>query len=170
MKNQSVKSVVFTIIALAVLLLSGTFFYLYKLKKAAEPGNEFAESIKWYTYAEGVPLGKGQGKKIVLLFYADWCAFCEKMDKETFRDDPVVVYMNENFIAVRVNSDREPKLAAEYLVRGLPTTWFLTADGQKISSLPGYISPKQFLKFLRFTHSDSYKSMSFKKFLQHMQI
>jgi thioredoxin-related protein len=123
------------------------------------------EKIKWLTYDEGMKQGKESGKKVFISFYADWCTFCEKMEKETFKKKEVVTFVNENFLAIRVNSDKEVETARKYFVRGLPMTWFLDAKGEKISSIPGYIPPDMFMQVLNFVHSDSYKTMTFKEFV-----
>ena len=123
------------------------------------------EKIKWLSYDEGIKQGKQEGKKVFISFYADWCTFCEKMEKETFRKNEVVGFVNENFVAIRVNSDKEAEIARKYFVRGLPMTWFMDANGEKISSIPGYIPPDMFMQVLNFVHSDSYKSMTFKEFV-----
>ena len=125
-----------------------------------------SEKIKWYAYDEGMTAGKQEGKKVFISFYADWCTFCEKMDKETFREKEVVRFVNENFLPIRVNSDKEVEIARKYFVRGLPMTWFLDPNGEKISSIPGYIPPEMFMQVLNFVHSDSYKSMTFKEFVE----
>jgi thioredoxin-related protein len=123
------------------------------------------EKIHWLSYDEGMKLSKQKGQKVFISFYADWCTFCEKMEKETFRKKEVVSFVNEKFLAIRVNSDKEVEIARKYFVRGLPMTWFLDANGDKISSIPGYIPPEMFIQVLNFVYSDSYKSMTFKEFV-----
>jgi thioredoxin-related protein len=108
-----------------------------------------SNSIKWYSYEEGKTLAKAEKKKVFLHFYADWCGFCRKMTKETFQDDTVVSNLNNKFIAIRVNSDKEPDIAGKYGVRGLPTNWFLMETGQPIVSIPGYIPPDAMLSLLK---------------------
>jgi thioredoxin-related protein len=125
-----------------------------------------SEKIKWQSYTEGMAAGKETGKKIFISFYADWCTFCEKMDKETFREKDVVSFVNNRFTAIRVNSEKELEVAQKYFVRGLPMTWFLDANGEKISSIPGFIPPEMFREVLHFVDSDSYKTMTFKEFVQ----
>ena len=125
-----------------------------------------AESqIKWLAYEEGLALAKQEQKKIFVHFYADWCAYCKKMDKKTLRDPAVIEYLTDHFISVRVNSDKNRRIARDYYIRGLPSTWFVSSDGEKISSLPGYIEAKMLLSALKFIHTDSYKELSFKEFL-----
>ena len=79
---------------------------------------------------------------------------------------PSLQYLNENFIPIKVDSDKQRALAQQYRVRGLPTNWFLQTDGEKIASRPGYISPEQMIDFLQFIHTDSYQKMSLNEFLQ----
>jgi thioredoxin-related protein len=124
-----------------------------------------SDGVRWYNYEEGKALMQSEGKKGFLSFYADWCKYCKVMDAETFGNAAVVAYLNRNFIAMKVNSDQETKRAADYGVRGLPSTWFLTAQGQRISNRPGLIPPKDMLNILKFIHTDSYEQMSFDDFL-----
>jgi thioredoxin-related protein len=107
-----------------------------------------AASIKWFSYDEGMKLGKSENKKIFLHFYTDWCPYCKKMAKETFTDTAVASYLNTHFIPIRVNSDIQRKIAAMYNVRGIPVTWFLTENGERIGALPGFISQDRLLKIL----------------------
>ena len=108
-----------------------------------------SDSIQWYSYEEGKVLAKIEKKKVFLHFYADWCGFCLKMAKETFRDTTVVSTLNKNFISIRVDFDKETAIAEKYGVRGLPANWFLTEMGQTIVSIPGYIAPEPLLSLLR---------------------
>lgn len=108
-----------------------------------------SDNVKWHSYEEGKVLGRAEKKKVFLHFYADWCGFCLKMAKETFQDDDVVSYLNENFIAVRVDFDKETATAQKYGVMGLPSTWFLTEVGQPIANVPGFIPPNALLSMLK---------------------
>jgi len=103
---------------------------------------------------------------MMLNFYADWCGFCKKMDNETFKDAAVVNYLNENFISIKVNSDKEQQVARDFYVQGLPTIWFLSNDGERLTSLPGYVPADRLLPLLKFIHTESYKKMKFSEFLK----
>lgn len=127
--------------------------------------NAFSSGVKWYTYKEGVERGKHEKKNVFLNFYADWCGFCKKMDRETFKDPTVISYLNENFISVRVNSDKELDVARQYYVTGLPVSWFIAENGEKISSLPGYVPADLLVNILKYIYTDKYKEMSFRDFV-----
>lgn len=161
-------------IALAI-IVSGILFYIHGLRPPGglagdNPGEAQGKghSIKWYSYEEGVSLGKKLEKKVFLFFWADWCTYCRKMDKETFTHPPVIDYLNAHFIPVKINSDREKKVSSAYFINGVPTSWFLSENGEKISNLPGYVPAGMFLPVLKFIDSDSYKTMTFGSYLETM--
>ena len=122
--------------------------------------------IKWYSYDDGIIRAKDEKKSVFLNFYADWCGYCKMMDRGTFRNGPVVEYLNENFIPVKVNSDKQPKIASIYYVRGLPTFWFLNREGEKLTNLSGYVPPERLLPLLKFVHTESYNKMKYSDFVK----
>ncbi len=129
------------------------------------PSSGYAvETIKWYSYNEGMSLGKSEQKKVLLTFFADWCGYCTKMEKETFTNPQIISFLNKNFIPIKVNYDKDNKIASRYQVRGLPSTWFFSEDGHQIGSQPGYIPATNLLTILKYIQSDSYKKMSFDDF------
>ncbi|MFP4349916.1 MAG: thioredoxin family protein [Thermodesulfobacteriota bacterium] len=123
-----------------------------------------ADGIRWLNYDEGISRGKSEDKKVFLNFYADWCRYCKMMDQKTFQDKEVIAYLNQNFVPVRVDSDKNRKVSMEYNVQGLPVSWFISADGENIGSQPGYIPPEMMLPLLKYIETDSYKTMNFQKF------
>ena len=125
----------------------------------------YSATVRWYGYNEGMALATEQKKKVFLYFWAAWCQYCEKMEKDTLSKKEVATILNENFIPIKINSDADQQLATRYFVRGLPTTWFLTDTGEKISNLPGYVAPDFFVPILRYIHSNSYEKMTFKEFV-----
>ena len=127
------------------------------------------DGIQWLSYAEGRQRGETENKKVFLVFNADWCRYCLKMEKETFQNPTVIAYVNRNFVPISVNSDKEQQIAAKYSVRGLPSTWFISEKGDRIGSRPGYIAADEMLKILKYIGSDSYLSMSFKAFVENGQ-
>ena len=105
-------------------------------------------SLKWHAFEEGVALGKSQGKKIFVYFWAEWCTYCHTMEKETFQNPNVVKALKKEFIAIKVNTDRERTLSEKFKIRGLPDNWFLAENGDIVGHRPGYIPAELFIKIL----------------------
>ena len=108
-----------------------------------------ADTINWRSYEEGMVLSKIEKKKVFLHFYADWCGFCRKMANTTFKDVALINYLNDNYMPIMVNTDKEPETAGSYGVVGLPFTVFLTALGEPIFSVPGYIGTDTLMSMLK---------------------
>jgi thioredoxin-related protein len=121
--------------------------------------------VTWYGYDEGMALGKTNGKSILINFYADWCGYCRKMDKEIFSKSDAADFINQNFVPIKINADNEKQLAQAYRVSGLPSTWFLDENGEEILNLPGYLPKEMFTSYMKFVQTESYQSMSFRKFM-----
>jgi thioredoxin-related protein len=146
-----------TVLSLVALLLFGI------IPSAA---SQSLQGIQWTTFEEGRQRSEDENKKVFLVFNADWCRYCLKMEKETFQDPTVIAYVNRNFVPIRVNSDRQQEIAMKFGVRGLPDTRFINEKGEVITYRPGYIAADELLKVLKFISSDSYLSMSFTAFLE----
>ena len=162
------------VIAIICIAIIGVMVY-NKSKPAKQPGiiqgegsarTSDASTIKWQKYAQGMELAKSRNKPVFLYFHADWCTYCTKLKKTTFRDKAVVKYLEENFVSITVDTDKNKKLATEWKVKGLPTLWFLKPDNSKISNIPGYVEANQFLQILKYIHTASYDKMSFQEFIK----
>ena len=108
----------------------------------ADPG------IRWKDYRTGKAIALQEKKKIILHFHAEWCPSCKKMREETFSNPEVIELMNERFVTVLVDTDKEPDIARAYRVRGIPDTWVLHPDEKPIGRVPGFVEPTRFLKIL----------------------
>lgn len=140
---------------------------------AAKPG------IEWLTYDQGITKAQAEDKPIVIDFYTDWCGYCKKMDRSTFKDPKVIEYMSANFVAVRVNGEEKTKMVSHdgermsersltksFGVRGFPTFWFLDSQGKKIGPAPGYKPTETFLPLLHYVRGNHYKTMSYENYLK----
>ncbi len=125
-----------------------------------------SESIKWEGYTPGLAKAGKQAKPVFLYFHAEWCTYCTKFKQTTFKDKKVRAYLEEYFVSIQVDTDKNRALSEEWRVKGLPTLWFLEPDGTRISSLPGYIDATQLLQILKFIHTRSYETMDFQEFIK----
>ncbi|GAB6097631.1 thioredoxin fold domain-containing protein [Desulfatiferula olefinivorans] len=117
-----------------------------------------AETISWHSYDDGMARAKAEQKKVYINFHADWCGYCHKMERETFKDGQVIAYLNKNYIPVRIDSDKQKDLARKYRVRGLPDHVFVAETGETIGNQPGYLGPRDFMKVITFVYEEQYKT------------
>ena len=86
------------------------------------------------------------------------------MEAESFSNPEIVQFLKTHFITIRTDIDKEKKIASNYYVRTLPTSWFLEPGGSKITSIPGYVNPDTFQIILKYISSESYKKMTLKEY------
>jgi thioredoxin-like negative regulator of GroEL len=92
---------------------------------------------------------RDSGRPILADFTAPWCHFCKRLDRETLSDERVIQLIREAFVAVRIDTDREPALAKEFRVTGLPTVVFLSPTGKEALRVEGFRAPAEFLAAAR---------------------
>lgn len=100
------------------------------------PGS--AGPLTWLnSYEQGLALAKKEEKPVVLVLYADWCHWCHKMFDEVFPDQSFASLKND-FIWVRVNSDRNPGYMERFGQEGFPLLVVLDKEGNEIERLSGF--------------------------------
>ena len=70
------------------------------------------------------------------------------MEKETLQNPAVVKMLAKEFIAIKVDTDRERALSNKFKIRGLPDNWFLAENGDIVGHRPGFIPADVFMKIL----------------------
>lgn len=88
------------------------------------------------------------GKPMFVQFTADWCGFCTKMDQSTFQDPQIAAFINETFIPLLVDKDKNEKFARAVGIRGLPTTVIISSQLELQDRLQGYQSSWELTKAL----------------------
>jgi thiol:disulfide interchange protein DsbD len=104
------------------------------------PGTTEAGQIAWvHDFEEGMAQAAEEGKPVMVDFYADWCTFCKKLDAEVF-SRPDVAEASEDFVAIKVDTEKDRETASKYGVSGLPTVVVLEPDGTEIRRSRGAVS------------------------------
>jgi uncharacterized protein YyaL (SSP411 family) len=108
------------------------------------------QPVDWYPWgALAFQRARDLNRPILLDVGAVWCPWCGLMDLDTYTNAAAADYINQNFIAVKVDFDASPKLVAQLqraqailnLPAGLPLTSFITPDG-KLYFGAGYLPPE----------------------------
>jgi thioredoxin:protein disulfide reductase len=108
-------------------------------------------TLPWNHYnGQSIEQILASGKPVFMDFYADWCAPCKQLDRETFNDKRVSDQADQ-FYFLKVDCTK-PDAATRafmelYQVNGMPTLVFLTPGGKEIASLReiGFINADKFL-------------------------
>lgn len=96
----------------------------------------------------GKRLASKEDKLVLVEFWAAWCAFCVKMDEETFPDPKVRDLIKKYYVPVRIDADEKPKLLDEFNVAGLPTIVILDKNGKQIDIAVGFLDAAALTKML----------------------
>lgn len=111
--------------------------------------------IDWIAHTGQSIEGLHSGEKPVLIdFYADWCAACNALDRNTFSDRRVATLAGD-FVMVRVDLSRyshaHDALRKRFNITGLPTVVFVRADGTVLDDLKsvGFLGPSDMAKRMK---------------------
>ncbi|MGV3526580.1 MAG: thioredoxin family protein [Candidatus Sericytochromatia bacterium] len=131
------------------------------------------QTVAWNSYDKGLSQAQDSKKFVMVQFFATWCGYCKKMDREVLTEQKVQDSLKRYFVPVRVtessdnrvqyqgNSVTEKELTVLHKVQGFPTMLFLEPDGTMIGQIPGYISAEEMDGMLNFIGSGSYKQMDY---------
>ena len=96
------------------------------------------QPVHWFPWGEEpFDLARREQKPVLLDIGAVWCHWCHVMDRESYENDEIASFINEHFVAVKVDRDEKPDVDARYQVAisaitrqgGWPLTAFLTPEG-----------------------------------------
>jgi thioredoxin:protein disulfide reductase len=93
-------------------------------------------------------------KPIFIDFFADWCAPCKQLDRETFQDDEVAG-LSSFFNMIKVDCTTPSKateaLMKRFEVEGFPTLVFINHRGEENKKLReiGFIGPEKFIEHMQ---------------------
>jgi uncharacterized protein YyaL (SSP411 family) len=95
------------------------------------------QKINWYPWSdEPFEKAKKEDKPVFLSSGAIWCHWCHVMAKECFENKEIAQFLNENFIAVKLDRDERPDIDRRYQQAvaamgfggGWPLSVFLTPE------------------------------------------
>lgn len=97
------------------------------------------QPVDWHPWGqEAFRLARELHRPILLDVGAVWCPWCALMDRDTYTNPATADYINQHFVAVKVDYDASSKLVAKLqraqavlnFPAGLPLTSFITPDGK----------------------------------------
>ena len=129
------KTIAFAVLAACSVALASSF---------AERSLKFEDSLR-----SALNDAKKNGKPIVAVFSAVWCAPCQTMKKEVYPSDAVKAYHDKfNWAYLDTDIKRNEKDGEKFGVSGIPHIQFLDKDGNPVDKQVGSSSPESFAKKL----------------------
>jgi hypothetical protein len=99
--------------------------------------------LNWYPWGdEAFELARSLERPILLSIGYSTCHWCHVMEEESFDDEEIARYLNENYVVIKVDREVRPDLDAIYMSAvqlftqgggGWPMTVWLTPDGEPFS-------------------------------------
>jgi thioredoxin-like negative regulator of GroEL len=106
---------------------------------------EAAGEVKWRTdYLAARREAQEKGRPLVIDFGTEHCYWCKRLDATTFHDPTVLRVMNDNFIPLRIDAEKESGLAQALRIQSYPTIIIAAADGKIIATQEGYLDAGRF--------------------------
>ncbi len=109
---------------------------------SAEP--LFNAGIQWHrdlqaAHRESLRLNR----PVLIVFGAEWCHFCTKLEKESLGHPQIAQYINQTFIPVHLDFDVAEREAKILDVKGIPCVVALTPQAELVGRLDGFASPQK---------------------------
>ena len=107
------------------------------------------ETLKWQTSTDAAfALAKKENRFVILDLEAVWCHWCHVMEHDTYGNGGVRKRLNEHYVALKIDQDANPDIAARYGDWGWPATIVFAPDGSEIVKRRGFIEPQQMVALL----------------------
>lgn len=103
-----------------------------------------AQEVNWrHDYSAARKEAAETGRPLLFDFGYEGCVWCRKLDATTFRDPRIVKMLNERFIPVKIDIEREPRLPQAMGIESYPTLILASAEGKVLGRQSGYADVSQ---------------------------
>lgn len=132
-------------ISVVLLLAVAALVAVSSLKAAPPLFGGSGDEVQWQTSLQAAhQLAVAQNKPIMIVFGADWCGYCKKLEKQTLAAPDVARYINQHFVPVHLDLDKEQRIGQILEVQSLPCTVIVNANAELVGRIEGYYTPGPF--------------------------
>lgn len=116
---------------------------------ATQADDIIAKDINWASNLNSARTKALQhDRPILIVFGADWCTFCKQLEKKTLSHPQMVNYINQRFVPVHLDHDKEKRVAQILEVQSLPCSIILSPEADLLGTIKGYQTPGKYYQQL----------------------
>jgi thioredoxin-like negative regulator of GroEL len=109
-----------------------------------------AQEVRWRPdYATARREAVEKNRPILIDFRTTHCPWCDKLDAAVFHDPTIVGILNERFVTLTVDAERDVRLASDLNVQSYPTVVLAGADGKILDVQVGFLEAPRFQEKLQ---------------------
>jgi thioredoxin-like negative regulator of GroEL len=98
-----------------------------------------AEEIHWRTdYNSARKEAAQKGLPLILDFGTQNCFWCRKLDESTFSDPAVARVINQKYVPLKIEAERDPGLVQALRIMAYPTVILAAPDGKILGTIEGF--------------------------------
>ncbi len=144
-----------------ILIALAAFITLTHFAAPVTAGEHGEQGVHWLTYEQGLEKQQELKKPMLLFFHLPYCYRCKEMEHKVYKDSNVVSFINQHFIPVEVDMDKDKQTAKQFEVTYTPTHVFVAPDGSTALREKDVITKSRFERMLEYMATGKHKTMNF---------
>lgn len=92
---------------------------------------------------------QSQNKTLLIIFDQESCVYCDMLEENTLSDVNVQKELNENYVVLFVDINKDYDVAEKYQVFGTPIVHVVSPEGKDLGKIEGYVESDEFLSELK---------------------
>jgi thiol-disulfide isomerase/thioredoxin len=140
--------------SIALLVCSLVAFAPLEGRPATQPEHG---KLAWFEggYEAALAKAKAENKLIFIDFWTTWCAWCKRMDRDTYSNELVVKAMGDVIcLSIDAESKAGAPIAKQFPIAGYPAMFVVNPDGTLRERISGYLRPGAFLSEMKRVRAD----------------
>lgn len=145
----------------------------------------FDEFVFYNDFDMGFEVAEILDKNVLIIFTSSSCPYCTQLKEDVIGTEDIMNFLINNYVLIELRADDDKKghfdvenakfdkdgkefsyqeLFYLFDVRGVPATYFFDRDLVFLGGFPGYLPAPDYLNWLKFVETESYKKGDINEF------